>query len=729
VIKQFRLQTSATSTAIEEARKYADRLVTLSPNAEARENVARALSFAPPAILDLLIRNRIEIVLTGASSEPRDTSPVYQIMPDAAREIFDRAEGLYVSSEHRIYLRHHDVHPALLIHEVGHAVDHCLLRERQQVEPEKYPPGLTLHDVDSLDSVKGITYLSSLSQGRFIGLDSFADRLAESFRAAETPSPYSAAGSDEHFAECLRFYLDTGSPTGSFGAVLGSGLRSTLEARSPIMVALLRDVVAELETKRERALAAEREVQAEVAPVAIAPAAPELTPDEPAKGKRDYRQEITERLVKELEAGRIPWEKPWEVSLPFNAARGNRYHGINQLMLMITSQDNGWKDPRWMTYKQASEKEWQVRKGERGTMVEYWKPPERLTDTEIRKRFAREKKKNPSVEFDGFKDRLLKAPARWQVFYAVVFNAAQIDVPKRDLNNEIVKEAKEIDGKTVEVPIVAPLTEAVPWGDKRHEIEPVERVEKLLAATGAKIEHAGTRAYYTPSRDAIVMPPRESFKSKEGYYGTLLHETGHWTGHKDRLDRSELQKGAFGSELYAREELRAELSSVFLSAETGLQYDVTRHAAYLQSWVGALRNDKHEIFRASRDAERIADYVLAFEYGKTLEVAAEITNEKASADASPLNIASLPIVEGARVRPPAFDFAGRVVGRSADGEEVLIKLGGQTVGIEREAFTSLPGVGEKIDVKHVGVEIRALSEKEAVREASLPELSESLEIA
>ena len=146
-----------------------------------------------------------------------------------------------------------------------------------------------------------------------------------------------------------------------------------------------------------------------------------------------------------------------------------------------------------------------------------------------------------------------------------------------------------------------------------HSWTPVEKAEELLAKSGARIEHRSqSKAYYTPSTDTITLPLKEQFKDQEGYYSTALHELGHWTGHESRLDRD--IHHPFGSEAYAREELRAEIAGMMLSMETGIpNLGMENHAAYVQSWIKALREDPKEIFRASADAGKIFEYVMGLD--------------------------------------------------------------------------------------------------------------------
>ena len=164
-----------------------------------------------------------------------------------------------------------------------------------------------------------------------------------------------------------------------------------------------------------------------------------------------------------------------------------------------------------------------------------------------------------------------------------------------------------------------PLEQAQP-----QQWEVSERAERLLEASGANIEHrGGDRAFYRLGEDKIVLPRQEQFRSPEAYYSTAMHELGHWTGHKDRLDRETLQKGlkdGFGSENYAKEELRAEMTSMTVNGTLRLPHDPERHASYVGAWIKTLKDDPDELRHAARDAGAAADYILQYDRERPREV-------------------------------------------------------------------------------------------------------------
>ena len=287
----------------------------------------------------------------------------------------------------------------------------------------------------------------------------------------------------------------------------------------------------------------------------------------------EYAKKVAEGLIEQLKQGTAPWQKPWEPGqqfMPYNPTTGKDYRGGNVIWLM----SQGRSDPRWMTYRQATAEGAQVRKGEHGTQIQYWitRGSEPVTDD-----------KGAPVRGDDGKPLMRTVEyERPRVKTFTVFNGEQIDG------------------------LPPPPTRTVAEWD-RH-----QRAEAILTGSGARIEHqAGNRAYYQPSTDKIVMPERGQFRAADGYYATALHELGHWTGAPDRLDRDLAHP--FGSEGYAREELRAEIASLMLGTEIGLGHDPSRHAAYVASWIKGLENDPQEIFRAAADAEKITGMLRGFE--------------------------------------------------------------------------------------------------------------------
>lgn len=296
--------------------------------------------------------------------------------------------------------------------------------------------------------------------------------------------------------------------------------------------------------------------------------------------KKPFHEVVAENLIKQLETNTAPWQKPWEPGqagfMPINPTTGNRYKGINAIQLMSQNHD----DNRWMTYKQAEAVGAQVRKGEKGTPVQYWK-------------FSEEQNKlddqgKPVLDGNNQPVKVTVQLERPRVFMATVFNAEQID---------------GLPPLQIKEPVQA-------W-------EANERAERILSASGANINHSDSnRAFYRSSTDSIHLPEKSQFPNEGNYYATALHELGHWTGHETRLSRD--LANPFGSEAYAKEELRAEIASMILGDEIGIGHDPEQHVSYVKSWINVLKQDPMEIFRAAADAEKIQNYVLALEQKQEL---------------------------------------------------------------------------------------------------------------
>ncbi len=290
------------------------------------------------------------------------------------------------------------------------------------------------------------------------------------------------------------------------------------------------------------------------------------------KPHSDLYQEVTDKIVAELEQGQFPWVQPWDgkhaacvVGLPKNASTGNHYSGINILILWGAVIEHGYSSQNWLTFKQAKALGGTVRKGERGEVVCY---VDRFTPKEEQRKAAKTGEEAASIPF-------LK---RYRVF-----NIAQCD----GLPDEVSE-------------IAAPSPER----------EIIPRAEALAKATGAKIRIGGDRAFYDPLADFMQLPPQPAFNNQINYYRTCFHELGHWTGHPSRLDRD--QSGRFRTKSYAREELVAELNAAFTCASLDIVPTV-RHADYLGSWLEILKEDKRAIFRAASQASKATDFLLAFE--------------------------------------------------------------------------------------------------------------------
>lgn len=348
--------------------------------------------------------------------------------------------------------------------------------------------------------------------------------------------------------------------------------------------------------------------------------------------KKPFHEVVAAKLIEQLKAGTAPWQKSWQPGvsnsyLPMNPTTGKRYKGINAIHLMA----QGYDDARWLTYKQASAMGAQVRKGEKGTAVQYWKFEE--------EREKLDSQGKPVLDAKGKPIKQVVRLERPRVFFATVFNAQQMDG-------------------------MPPLQQ----GTKKEQAwDTHERAEHILKASGANIQHvAGNRAFYRPSTDSITLPERSQFPTADNYYATALHELGHWTGHPSRLDRDLAHP--FGSEGYAKEELRAEIASMIVGDELGLGHDPGQHVAYVASWIKALEDEPLEVFRAAADAEKIHDYVLAFEQ-KQVQEKEQTQVQQSEQHYSDLTIQALVENHGWEVAYTGLQEPGRVdsVKRSFEG--------------------------------------------------------------
>lgn len=301
---------------------------------------------------------------------------------------------------------------------------------------------------------------------------------------------------------------------------------------------------------------------------------------------KNYRV-VADKIIEQLKNGTSPWVKPWDIapSIPVNASTGKTYRGINVLSLMGEARS----DSRWMTYKQAAAAEYQIKKGSKGSPILVWKT-----------HFDRDKKDasgKPITDANGKKVKESVKRKMPMLKKFTVFNAEQIDgIPPMEPKNALT------------------------------EIEANERADGILKESGAEIRHGGGRAFYRPGDDFIQLPDKEDFIQPGAYYATALHELGHWSGHETRLDRD--LTGEFGSPKYATEELRAEIYSFMASAELEIPYDPSQHMGYVDHWVKKLEDDPSEIMAASKDANTILDYTLAFDRTLDIEKEREQMNEQ-----------------------------------------------------------------------------------------------------
>ena len=271
----------------------------------------------------------------------------------------------------------------------------------------------------------------------------------------------------------------------------------------------------------------------------------------------DLYQTITNKIVCALESGIVPWIKPWKDGMgygtetaPFNGFTGNNYNGVNILLLGCS----GYTSNVWLSFKQAALFGGSVKKGEKGSIIVFWK-----RKMKIDKKTGEEK-------------------LSFVLLYHTVFNLEQCE---------------GVDEARIKRPKTGTRTDTT--------------ATEVAATLGANVQHGGNVACFVPALDVIRMPVQDTFASMAAHDATLYHELTHWTAPKSRLDRD--LSGRFGSESYAFEELVAELGSAFLCARAGIE-QVSQSAAYIQSWLKVLKGDKTAIYKASKLAQQAADFIM-----------------------------------------------------------------------------------------------------------------------
>lgn len=266
---------------------------------------------------------------------------------------------------------------------------------------------------------------------------------------------------------------------------------------------------------------------------------------------------VTSQIIEQLEKGSVPWRKPWTTQEPCNLVSQRPYRGINTFLLSAA----GFPSPYWLTYAQAVKLGGNVKKGEHGHIVVFWN--------------IGQEKLNP-------KNGKLQKP--FLLRYYRVFNLSQTEGIQSKLG----------------------VTDHAPVPDIAACDSIVSAMPKLPQIT------QGDKAAYSPMRDCVIMPARTVFDTSEGYYATLFHELTHSTGHTSRLNREGITNASanFGSEVYSKEELIAEMGAAMLCGVTGISpVTLENSAAYLRSWIGVLKGDSKLIVTAASAAQKAADYI------------------------------------------------------------------------------------------------------------------------
>lgn len=296
------------------------------------------------------------------------------------------------------------------------------------------------------------------------------------------------------------------------------------------------------------------------------------------------RKELVEKMVDLMQQDNFfnnmrMWNKG--ALRPCNPISNVKYRGGNRMRLMVAALEHSYKDPRWGTLRQFQSKGYSIKKGEHGIPCEKWI-------------FTREK----TVIVNGVKEKVQEKLENPVVSYFTVFNAEQI----QDFPPYIQGEKKET--------------------------ELSREADKLISTSECPVrEVAQESAFYVPAKDIIFLPPRNFFKDDVSFVKTLLHEMSHSTGHESRLNRKLDNK--FGEPDYAKEELRAELGSLFTEIDLDISLQGKHyedHSDYLKSWIKAIKDDYNEFFRACADAEKISGRLIE-NYCKQYELKKQIQTE------------------------------------------------------------------------------------------------------
>ena len=379
---------------------------------------------------------------------------------------------------------------------------------------------------------------------------------------------------------------------------------------------------------------------------------------------QEYRDELVKKLCDAMENGTAPWQRTWtDGDAPFNAVSGRAYHGINAVNLALQSQALGSSsDPRWLTFDQAKEKGWHVKQGEKGTHVEFYKFEEK-------------------PKFDEAGSPVLDADGKQEVEKNVV------------VRNYVVFHASQIEGIEPYVP------------KARNPIEDNEKAERILKES----IHGGNEAFYNRTNDSIQLPEKGQFKTQADYYATALHELGHWTGHPDRLNRK--TSSDMKSETYAKEELVAEISSMFVSAETGIpqtQEHFENHASYVDYWVKAVKEDPNALFKAVNQAQKASEEILKHERVREQAQAQTSQEEIKTPEQKPVitkqMIQDLKLVEG---NPEIFEnprtdgqqFKGKILHVDESQGYCVQQIGKNSLYVHKlEKLERIPEVGENLKI-------------------------------
>ncbi len=301
------------------------------------------------------------------------------------------------------------------------------------------------------------------------------------------------------------------------------------------------------------------------------------------------RQRLVDSVLNNLINNNSIWQQGWQnVGVPISAITGKKYSGVNRLFLTQAMMDKGYKDNRWLTFRQMEKQGWTFKRDAEGNNLG--------------------KNAGVPIEYFELRDKLTKKP----------FDKHTLDGMTTDEKQEYFDE-NVFPLRKYYMVFNGDIIDGIPERE-RHELDPSginERAERLLqywSENESEFIYGGDEAFYRRTTDKVHMPERKQFKNMPEFYYTSFHEMGHSTGHPTRLNRKMGER--FGSDEYAEEELRAEMASMFIVQDLEIvatENHIQNNSAYIKGWYDKINEDPNVLFRAIADADNIAKYILSKE--------------------------------------------------------------------------------------------------------------------
>ena len=344
------------------------------------------------------------------------------------------------------------------------------------------------------------------------------------------------------------------------------------------------------------------------------------------------RKQLVDEMLNNLKNNNGLWRQGWHVTgAPVSAISGKRYSGVNRLFLTMATMQKGYSDNRWLTYRQMEEKGWHFKRDAEGNSMG--------------------KDAGVAIEFYSIQDKKTKLPFNSSTLDGMT-DAEKEDYMKENIYN-LHKYYCVFNGDVIE---------GIP-AREQYKVDPSgknSRVESFLqywSDNESEIIYSGDEAFYNKETDKVHSPPKEQFVDLLEYYATNIHEIGHSTGHRKRLNRD--LSGKFGSAEYAEEELCAEIASMFIVQDLGVVVEkkhIQNNSAYIKYWHDKIKDDPNILFKAIAEAEKISKYVAEKEHQATAEKIARlkaVEEEKSEIYLQPSEVAAIATEEAAVVETVA----------------------------------------------------------------------------